>query len=102
MFLKKTCITSGNKGDPGRSFNESRIHLVEKENKKLKKEVHRLENFTQELQGKYEKLETENTNLKNLVFKFMGGNKLITFNGFINKKCKTSKFRNKIIIHIKA
>merc|ERR1719354_1189029 len=63
----------GNKDDPGKSFNESRIHHVEKENKKLKKEVHRLENFSQELQGKYEKLETENTNLKNLVFKFMGG-----------------------------
>merc|ERR1719354_1474050 len=63
----------GKKGDQLKNFNESRIHHVEKENKKLKKEVHRLENFTQELQGKYEKLETENTNLKNLVYKFMGG-----------------------------
>ena len=77
--------------DPGTSFNESRIHHVEKENRKLKKEVRRLENFTQELshkheklenftqelQGKYENLETENTNLKNLVYKFMGGLNLL-------------------------
>ena len=44
-----------------------------------------MENFTQELQGKYEHMETENTNLKKLVYKFMGGIKLITL------KCITKK-----------
>jgi len=77
----------GDKGELGKSFNESIIHHVENENKKLKKEIHhlvnvneellqkqeKLENFTQEFLEKHEKMENENTNLKNLVYKFMGG-----------------------------
>ena len=70
-----------------------------------------MENFTQELSNKHEKLENftqdlqrKYENLESLVYKFMGGNKFITLNGFIYIKCKTSKlYITKLVIyHIKA
>ena len=44
---------------------------------KLENFTHELSHKHKELQGKYEKLETENTNLKNLVYNFMGGINLL-------------------------
>ena len=49
------------------------VHHLVNVNEELLQKHENLENFTQELLEKYEKLENENTNLKNLVYKLMGG-----------------------------
>jgi len=63
----------GPKGEPGENFNATEIDNLKRENKKIKKKMHLMSNYT-------DGLEKELNQLKNIMYTFMGGKPCIVDN----------------------